>query len=121
MPNATVRVTNVTTGVTRAATTSADGVYRVPSLGAGVYTVEVEKAGFLKAQRQNLKVGISETVRLDFTLEVSGVAETVTVESRAPLVETQQGRGSGRGGSPAGGLATINPTGFPRIEEARHG
>jgi Carboxypeptidase regulatory-like domain len=96
VPNATVRVTNATTGVTREAVTSADGVYRVPSLGAGVYTVEVEKAGFLKAQREQLKLGISETLRLDFTLEVSGVAETVTVESRAPLVETEQGRVSGR-------------------------
>jgi hypothetical protein len=96
VPNATVRVTNATTGVTREAMTSADGVYRVPSLGAGVYTVEVEKAGFLKAQREQLKLGISETLRLDFTLEVSGVAETVTVESRAPLVETEQGRVSGR-------------------------
>jgi hypothetical protein len=37
VPNATVRVTNATTGVTREAVTSADGVYRVPSLGAGVY------------------------------------------------------------------------------------
>jgi len=96
VPNATVRVTNATTGVTRESVTSADGVYRVPSLGAGVYTVEVEKAGFLKAQREQLKLGISETLRLDFTLEVSGVAETVTVESRAPLVETEQGRVSGR-------------------------
>src|SRR5215204_3301924 len=73
VPNATVRVTNTTTGVTREAVTSADGVYRVPSLGAGVYTVEVEKSGFLKAQRQSLRLGISETLRLDFTLEVSGV------------------------------------------------
>lgn len=96
VPNATVRVTNTTTGVTREVETSADGVYRVPSLGAGTYTIEIEKAGFLKAQRQNLRLGISETLRLDFTLEVSGVAESVTVESKAPLVETEQGRVSGR-------------------------
>ena len=36
VPDAIVRVTNTTTGVTREVTTSADGVYRVPSLGAGV-------------------------------------------------------------------------------------
>ena len=96
VPNATVRVTNTTTGVTREAVTSADGVYRVPSLGAGVYTIEIEKAGFLKARRDDLRLGISETVRVDFTLEVSGVTESVTVESRAPLVETEQGRVSGR-------------------------
>ena len=96
VPDAIVRVTNTTTGVTREVATSADGVYRVPSLGAGVYTVEIEKTGFLKARRENLRLGISETLRLDFTLEVSGVAESVTVESKAPLVETEQGRVSGR-------------------------
>ncbi len=96
VPEAIVRVTNTTTGVTREVTTSADGVYRVPSLGAGEYTVEIEKTGFLKARRENLRLGISETLRLDFTLEVSGVAESVTVESKAPLVETEQGRVSGR-------------------------
>ena len=96
VPDAIVRVTNTTTGVTREVATSEDGVYRVPSLGAGVYTVEIEKTGFLKARRENLRLGISETLRLDFTLEVSGVAESVTVESKAPLVETEQGRVSGR-------------------------
>ena len=42
---ATVRVTNTTTNVTREATTSVDGVYRVLSLGPGSYRVEVEKPG----------------------------------------------------------------------------
>jgi hypothetical protein len=93
---ATVRVTNTTTNVTREALTSADGVYRVLSLGPGSYRVEVEKAGFLKAQRDAVSVGISETARLDFALEVSGVTESVTVASGAPLVETEQGRVSGR-------------------------
>ena len=97
VPNATVRVINTTTGVTREAETSADGVYRVPSLGAGVYTRRGRKVRV--SSRHSVRAsgsGISETLRLDFTLEVSGVAETVTVESRAPLVETEQGRVSGR-------------------------
>ena len=41
-------------------------------------------------------MGISETVRLDFTLDVSGVEENVTVTTHAPVVETEQGRVSGR-------------------------
>lgn len=96
VPEATVRITNTTTGVSREAATSADGVYRVLSLGPGTYRVEVEKAGFVKTQRDAVPLGISETIRLDFTLELSGVTETVTVETRAPLVETEQGRVSGR-------------------------
>src|SRR5687768_12782855 len=77
VPEATVRVTNTTTGVTREAVTSADGVYRVTSLGPGAYRVEVDKSGFVKAQRDAVTLGISETIRLDFALELSGVAETV--------------------------------------------
>ena len=53
-------------------------------------------AGFMKAQREAVNVGVSETVRLDFALEVSGVSETVTVQSVAPAIETEQGRVSGR-------------------------
>ena len=66
------------------------------SLGPGVYRVEVVKPGSSTPLRESVNVGISETVRLDFTLEVSGVQESVTVTTNAPLVETEQGRVSGR-------------------------
>jgi hypothetical protein len=93
---AIVMVTHTASGVTREATTSPEGVFRVLSLGPGVYRVQVVKPGFVTVQRDAVNVGISETVRLDFTLEVSGVAESVTVTTTAPLVETEQGRVSGR-------------------------
>src|SRR5439155_17087501 len=96
LPGATVRVTNTTTGLVRDAVTSADGVYRIFSLGAGTYRVEVELAGFRNVQRYAVNVGISETARLDFTLQLSIVSETVTVAGTSPLVETEQGRVSGR-------------------------
>ena len=96
LPGATVLVTNTTTGVAREVTTSDDGVYRVLSLGPGAYRVEVQMTGFMKAQREAVSVGVNETARLDFALEVSGVTETVTVATQAPVIETEQGRVSGR-------------------------
>ncbi|MGH9159449.1 MAG: TonB-dependent receptor domain-containing protein, partial [Vicinamibacteraceae bacterium] len=96
VPDATVRVTNVTTGVTRDAKTSSDGVYRALSLGPGAYRVDVEKEGFLAAQRESVTVGINEVLRLDFTLKLAGVTESVTVATAPPAVETEQGRVSGR-------------------------
>jgi Carboxypeptidase regulatory-like domain/TonB dependent receptor len=93
---ATVIVTNLASGVTREATTSSEGVFRVLSLGPGTYRVQVAKPGFLTAERENITVGISQAVRVDVTLEVSGVQESVTVTTAAPLVETEQGRVSGR-------------------------
>ena len=93
---AIVTVTHTESGVTRESITSSEGVFRVLSLGPGAYRVQVVKPGFLTAQRDSVTVGISETVRLDFTLDVSGVQENVTVTTTAPVVETEQGRVSGR-------------------------
>ena len=66
IPGAVVRVTNTTTGLARDAVTSAEGVYRVFSLAAGTYRVEVELSGFRPVRRDAVNVGISETARLDF-------------------------------------------------------
>ena len=96
IPQATVTVTNTTTGVKRETATSAEGLYRVLSLAAGTYTIMVEKTGFLSAQREGVLVEINETVRADVTLRVGAVAEKVTVVGAAPLVETEQGRVSGQ-------------------------
>jgi Carboxypeptidase regulatory-like domain/TonB dependent receptor-like, beta-barrel len=96
VPGATVKVTNVATGLTRSVVTSADGVYQVLSLGAGTYRIEVELEGFRKALREDANLGISETLRVDFTMEISTLSETVKVEAESPLVETTQGRVSGR-------------------------
>jgi len=94
--DAVVMVTNLQSGVTRESVTTSDGVFRVLSLGPGTYRVEAVKPGFLTALRESIAVAVSETVRVDFTLEVSGLKESVTVTTQAPLVETEQGRVSGR-------------------------
>ena len=91
VPGATVTVTNITTGQVRDVVSANDGGYRVFSLGAGTYRVEVELQGFRSARRDAVNVGISETSRVDFALEVSGIAENVTVAAASPLVETEQG------------------------------
>src|SRR5262245_7964818 len=70
LPGATVRVTNIATGQARETTTSADGVYTIVSLAVGTYRVQVELDGF-RASMHEVSVGISETARRDFTLEVS--------------------------------------------------
>jgi hypothetical protein len=46
VPTATVEVTNEGTGATRRATTSSAGVFNVPNLDIGTYTVRVSAKGF---------------------------------------------------------------------------
>jgi hypothetical protein len=96
VPQATVTVKNVATGVSREATTSGEGFYRISNLGPGAYTVTAQKAGFSVSQRDGLGVGISEIARADFQLSVGAVTERVDVTAQALLLETEEGRVSGR-------------------------
>lgn len=46
IPNATVTITNKATGITRTATTNAEGYYSAPAMAAGDYEIRVEAQGF---------------------------------------------------------------------------
>ena len=96
VPEASVTLKNNATGITRETTTSAEGFFRFSSLGAGTYALSVQKAGFSPSTRDNIAVGITEIARVDFALSVGQVAEQVDVNAQVTLVETEQGRVSGR-------------------------
>src|SRR5437899_6262162 len=96
VPEAAVRVTNVASGVGRAAVTSSEGLYRVLNLGPGTYRVEVAMKGFAPAERPAVPLGISEMLRADFTLKIGDVVDQVTVTGEIAQVETEEGRISAR-------------------------
>ncbi len=87
---ADVRATNVATGVAISAKTNEAGVYTIPFLNAGVYTVAVETAGFRKFNRENVQVRVAETVTLDVQLTVGDVSETINVTAETPLLQTAE-------------------------------
>jgi hypothetical protein len=84
-----VTVRNESTGLTRSTETNAEGLYRFPLLPAGSYTVRVEKQGFKAQQQTGVQIEILQTRSVDFRLELGSVSETVTVETRAPLLEME--------------------------------
>src|SRR5260370_30515592 len=96
VPEAIVHVTNVASGVGRQATTSNDGLYRVINLGPGTYRVNVAVPGFAPAERPNVPLGISETLRADFVFKVRELVDQVTVSEQITQVETEEGRISAR-------------------------
>ena len=96
IPNVRVRVVNVATGVARDAITLDTGVYRVPSLPPGEYTVTVGREGFQRTEQRGLVLAIDEIRRVDFTLQVGNVTEKVNVVDKPTALETEQGRLSGR-------------------------
>ncbi len=85
---ARVTVTNAQTRATREVTTGRDGTYEVVQLPIGSYTVTVEGPGFRKAVSNPQALEINRSLRIDVSLEVGAVTETVQVAAQASGVET---------------------------------
>lgn len=89
IPSATVSIANQETGLNRRSTTTTEsGDYVFTSLTPGVYRITVEVNGFKKSIRENVKLNVGETQEFNFSMEVGGTQETVTVSTEEPLVET---------------------------------
>jgi iron complex outermembrane receptor protein len=76
---AQVTVTNSETKAKTTAVTNGQGVYAVPSLPPGAYTLEAQAPGFKPSVHPGLKVEAGATVHYDFLLTMAGTAETVNV------------------------------------------
>ncbi|HEU4388668.1 MAG TPA: TonB-dependent receptor [Blastocatellia bacterium] len=85
----TVTITNRGTGATRKVTTNSEGLYSFPSLLPGIYELKVEQAGFKTAQIDNIKLEVQQTSRLDITMEVGQVGETLTITTTSGLVNAE--------------------------------
>ncbi len=91
LPNATIKVTNVDTGVATTLKTNGAGVYVASSLIVGTYRVEVEVAGFKRTVAEKIILEVGATPKVDLALAVGQSTESVTVtESNAPILQTQQ-------------------------------
>ncbi len=95
VPGVHVTVTNVDTGVVRETVSNEEGLYRVLSLNAGTYKVVAQKEGFGLAEQNSVVLAIAETRRVDFSLAVGNLTETVTVNAQPTILETEEGRISG--------------------------
>src|SRR5579871_5605796 len=89
-PNVSIEVKNADTGAVFQGGTSNTGNYVVP-VPAGNYAVTVTASGFKKFVRSNLVVQTASNTRLDVTLELGAVSDTVTVTEAAPLMKTESG------------------------------
>jgi hypothetical protein len=83
-----VTATNVATDVGYPATTNDDGIYSLPALAPGTYRITVEKQGFQRIVKPDVVLHVADNISIDFAIQVGTVAQTVTVEGGAPLVDT---------------------------------
>jgi len=89
VPGVTVALTNEATGVSRSTTTSDGGTYSFTSLQPGRYRLTAELPGFRKVERTGVELQVNQRAQIDLDLEVGLVSESLLIEGKAPLLETQ--------------------------------
>jgi hypothetical protein len=94
LPGVTITVTSPALQVPQLVRLSAPtGEYQLTELPAGVYQVTYELAGFSKLVREGIRLTTAFNARVDVTLPLASLAETVTVVTGSPLVDVVSTRG----------------------------
>jgi hypothetical protein len=96
---------NVGTKLEYTAKTSDAGVYTIPFLPVGTYTLAVEASGFKKLTSNEIKLEVNQVARVNLEMQIGGVSETITVSDLAPILQTEN--------TTVGGVITGNTTALP--------
>src|SRR5499427_7762293 len=83
IPGVTVTATNTATGIVSTTVTNETGSYNFPSLQTGTYKVTAELPGFQAQAYNDVTLGVSQQVRLNFAMQVSGRTQSVDVNVAA--------------------------------------
>jgi Carboxypeptidase regulatory-like domain/TonB dependent receptor len=89
MAGAQVTLTNPGTGETRNQTTGNDGLYLFPNLIPGTYRITVEKPGFNKYDRPEVRVEVNQAVHIDASMQIGNVNQVVEVTAETPLLQPE--------------------------------
>ena len=89
VPDARVTATNVATNISLPATSDSQGFYRIDRLILGVYRVAVTHTGFQEVTNEGISLSSSQTVRLDFNLQVGAITQAVNVTAATPLINSE--------------------------------
>jgi hypothetical protein len=85
---AVITLTNQDTNIFAKATTDDNGNYLFPNVKIGRYTVSAELTGFSKASATDVTVDVGARQRVDLSLKVGVVTDTVEVTGAASALET---------------------------------
>jgi hypothetical protein len=87
VPGAHVTVTDTRLGVSRTATTSETGFFRIDSIAASTYTVHVEATGFTSWDQRDLTLQVGEIRTLTPSLTAGATTTNITVSAAAAALD----------------------------------
>ena len=88
VPGVSVTATNQATNVNYTGVTNEAGTYVITSVPIGSYVVKGELTGF-KSVQSNVQLSAAQTARVDFTLPVGALAESVEVVATSAVLQTE--------------------------------
>jgi hypothetical protein len=91
VPDAAATVRNTGTGDEIHAKTNGQGTFTVPDLPRGQYDITVEKPGFQTQRQTGIQLSLQQEARIEISLGVGSVSQTVDVKAEVPLVNTENG------------------------------
>lgn len=88
IPSATVRITNLGTNHAAVVSTNEVGNYAASNLERGEYQIEITAPGFKKSVQRGIALEIQQQARVDVSLEVGDITQSVEVAAVTPVLET---------------------------------
>lgn len=89
VPQANIALSNLGTAERRVIQTDLAGNYQFVNVVPGQYRIEVERAGFRHFTREPITVEVQSAVRIDVSMLVGDVSQTVEVTAQTPLLQTE--------------------------------
>jgi len=86
---AAVTATNTGTGIQKKTTTGTTGLYSFVELPPGMYSITVEAPGFAKTTLSQQRLIVASNLRLDVTLQVGAITESITVDTAAAQINVE--------------------------------
>ena len=94
MPGATIEARSPALVGVASAVTDTEGIYRFPALPPGTYEITGTLSGFAPAKVDKIALELGQVLRVNLTLAVAAVAESVTVSGESPLIDVKQNAAS---------------------------
>ncbi len=89
IPNATITITNVSTGESRTSVSNGSGLYDFAGLNHGTYVLKAEAAGFSTYKKTDIVMNVAATIAENVVMTVGASSQTVTVQADALHLQTE--------------------------------
>ncbi len=90
LPGVTVEATSSKLAGAAVAVTDERGAYRFPALPPGTYSLSAMLEGFNPKGVEDVNIALGQLLKVEFTLQLGGVTETLTVTGERPLIDVKQ-------------------------------